>query len=74
MIPFCLSASRLLTFPFLPSPFRSEIGVKLSASGETGDVIKGQGTVQYYKDLGIDGDEDMCPLILAWKLRGKGVM
>jgi hypothetical protein len=44
--------------------------VKLSASGETGDVIKGQGTVQYYKDLGIDGDDDMCPLVLAWKLRG----
>jgi len=50
-----------------------DIGVKLSASGETGDVVKGEGTVQLYKDLEVSGDEDISPLVLAWKLHAETV-
>jgi len=48
-----------------------EIGIKLSESGETADAIKMQGTLQIYKDLGIDGDDDVGPFLLAWKLKAE---
>lgn len=44
------------------------IGVNLSESGETEDVIKGQGLLQYSQDLGITEDKDPGLLLVFWKL------
>jgi len=44
-------------------------GIKLSESGDTGEIIKGQGILQLAQDLGAQGDQDPLLLILAWKLR-----
>ncbi|KAL6069553.1 Ryanodine receptor 44F [Balamuthia mandrillaris] len=44
------------------------VGISLSESGETGDVMKGQGMMQYAADLGITEDTDPGLLILAFKL------
>jgi len=46
-------------------------GISLSESGETGDVIKGSGFLQYGKDLGVVEDSDPGLMILAWKLDAK---
>jgi len=47
------------------------IGVKLSESGETDDVIKGQGLLQYGQTLGITDEKDPGLIIVAWKLNAK---
>jgi len=51
--------------------FKNE-GVNLSESGETGDVIKGQGFLNYGKELGVEEDTDIGLMILAWKLNAFG--
>lgn len=45
------------------------LGVQLSESGNTGDVIKGMGFMQLVKDLGSKDDFDPLPFILMWKFR-----
>jgi len=44
------------------------IGINLSESGETEDVVKGQGLLQYSQDLGVTDDKDPGLLIVSWKL------
>jgi len=44
------------------------IGVNLSESGETEDVIKGQGLLQYSQDMSIVDDKDPGLLLIFWKL------
>jgi len=44
------------------------IGISLSQSGETNDVIKGQGFIQYGQDMGINDDKDPLLMVVAWKL------
>eukprot|EP01088_Endostelium_zonatum_P003362 TRINITY_DN1456_c0_g1_i1.p1 TRINITY_DN1456_c0_g1~~TRINITY_DN1456_c0_g1_i1.p1 ORF type:complete len:398 (-),score=110.86 TRINITY_DN1456_c0_g1_i1:25-1218(-) len=51
--------------------FKNE-GVNLSESGETGDVIKGQGFLNYGKEMGVEEDTDIGLMILAWKLNAEG--
>jgi len=43
----------------------------LSESGETGDVIKGQGILEYAQSLGVTEDTDPGLLIVLWKLGAK---
>jgi len=40
----------------------------LSESGETGDVIKGQGLLEYGQQLGVTEDTDPGLLLLLYKL------
>jgi len=47
------------------------VGITLSESGETDDVIKGQGLLQFSQDLGITDEKDPTLLIVAWKLNAK---
>jgi len=44
------------------------VGVQLSESGETDDVIKGQGLLQYGQDLGMTDEKDPLLVVIAWKL------
>lgn len=44
------------------------MGVQLSESGETGDIIKGAGFLQYGQDLGVVEDTDPGLMLLAFKL------
>jgi len=44
------------------------VGISLSESGETDDIIKGTGTLDYAKDLGIVEDTDPMLMVVAWKL------
>ncbi len=44
------------------------VGVNLSDSGETGDLIKGPGFLEYGQELGVSEDTDPGLIILAWKL------
>jgi hypothetical protein len=44
------------------------VGVKMSESGNTGEVIKGMGLLELGQELGSQGDYDPLLLILAWKL------
>jgi len=44
------------------------VGVSLSESGETGDHVKGQGLLEYGKELGVVEDTDPGLLMLLWKL------
>lgn len=43
-------------------------GIALSESGETDDVIKGQGFLEYAADLDIVEDSDPGMLVISWKL------
>ncbi len=43
----------------------------MSESGETGDVIKGQGILEYGQALGVVEDTDPGLLIVLWKLGAK---
>jgi len=43
------------------------MGINLSESGETADVIKGQGLLKYGQDLGMEDDKDPLLLLIAWK-------
>lgn len=68
-LPFAeyIGASMLIYTP--PFPFSyAAVGVSLSESGETGDVIKGQGLLEYGKELGVVEDTDPGLLLLLWKL------
>jgi len=47
------------------------LGISLSESGETGDTVKGQGFLEYGKALGIQEDNDIGLMILAWKFGAK---
>jgi len=42
-------------------------GVSMSESGETSDLIQGNGILQYSQDMGID-DKDPLLMVIAWKL------
>jgi len=44
------------------------IGLRLSSSGEAEDLIKGNGVLEYAKDLGIVEDTDPGLMIVSWKL------
>jgi len=44
------------------------VGIQLSESGETDDVIKGQGLLQYGQDLGMVDEKDPILIVVAWKL------
>jgi len=44
------------------------LGINLSESGETGDVIKGQGFLDYGQEMGIKEDTDYGLILLSWKL------
>jgi len=47
-----------------------DMGITLSQSGDTGDVIKGNGTMQLATDLGSTGaEDDPLLLILSWKMQ-----
>jgi hypothetical protein len=47
------------------------VGITMSESGETDDIIKGQGLLQYGQDLGITDEKDAGLLIVAWKLNAR---
>jgi hypothetical protein len=42
--------------------------MRLSSSGDNEDVIKGDGTLEFSKDLGLTDDNDPSLIIVAWKL------
>jgi len=44
------------------------IGISLSESGETGDLIKGRGMLQYGTALDVTDDNDPGLLVILWKL------
>lgn len=47
------------------------VGIKLSESGDTGDLIKGHGFLQYGQALGVIEDTDPGLLLLAFKLNAR---
>jgi len=47
------------------------IGIKLSESGETDDIIKGAGLLQLGQDLGQEDDKDPVLLLVAFKLNAR---
>jgi len=47
------------------------LGINLSQSGESDDVIKANGLLQFTQDLGIVDDKDPALLVVVWKLNAK---
>lgn len=47
------------------------VGVSLNESTESEEIIRGEGVLQYSKDLGVTDEKDPAMLIIAWKLNAK---